>query len=132
MNFRDLTVSAKILSITWIIGTLGSCTSIRYDVQVIDMRKFQLSVDQESGKVEVTETALCEKFQRKPRLNHHEPRFPSNIDAKRISKDDFADLVLTYTEKLKDYVRNEEKYFKEDMANHLSTCGDTLSPVFQK
>lgn len=64
------------------------------------------------------------------RIGHHRPTLPK-VDIRKLTQDERTDLLLSYTEKLKTYLDNEERYLAEDIVKHRETCTKP-DLVFQK
>lgn len=110
------------IPILWTAVSLGSCTF----VQAIDNRSnnyLSMEIPQEiSG---------CGEFSRQPRIGHHRPDFPK-VDISRLRPDEVADVLLTYTEKLKRYVDNEEIFLNEDILHHNQKCPEKAAVFLKK
>jgi len=76
------------------------------------------------------EVTMCTEFSRMVRIGHHRPTLPK-VDIRKLTQDERTDLLLSYTEKLKTYLDNEERFLAEDIARHRETC-TKLDLVFQK
>lgn len=63
-------------------------------------------------------------------MGHNRPTLPK-VDIRKLTQDERADLLLSYTEKLKAYLDNEERFLAEDIVRHRETC-IKQDLVFQK
>lgn len=63
-------------------------------------------------------------------MGHNRPTLPK-VDIRKLTQDERADLLLSYTEKLKAYLDNEERFLAEDIVKHRETC-IKQDLVFQK
>jgi len=85
----------------------------------VDSRTFVFTLQ------EPTQKNICAPFKRTIHIGHVRPMFPKvNMDA--LSNDEVTDLLLSYAERLKTYLDNDERYLVEDLTRHQSTCVNDL------
>lgn len=117
MNARELSTVMKFLALTLVLVSLGSCAIVQYNLsQPLTTFNYSLEVDKEIG------TRRCAEFKRTVRMGHVEPKPLTNIDPRKLSEEEFSEIVLSYAEKLQDYAIKEKKYLDEDMARHQASC----------
>lgn len=118
MKLRTFISSSRVLVLFWTCVFLGSCTVIQnYDSSEHNFFSIQ------SGSTDglVKEEEHCGAFTRQIRVNHIRPVFPT-VDVTKLTPEEVNDILLTYTEQLKKYVVNEEKYLNEDILRHRQNC----------
>ena len=106
----------------WIAISLGSCSL----THIVDNSAIIYTNTLSTG----GEVTRCTEFSRTVRIGHHRPALPK-VDIRNLTYDERTDLLLSYTEKLKTYLDNEERFLAEDIARHRETC-IKQDQVFQK
>ncbi|MNP88972.1 hypothetical protein D3C85_13660 [compost metagenome] len=122
MTISKFYSSSRIVFVFWLLVSLGSCSITHY----VNNSSFIYSPVFDIAAM----TGTCTEFKRTVHLGHKHPVFPT-VDVRRLTEEERIDLLLTYTERLRTYLRNDERYMAEDMARHKGTCLRT-SQVFQK
>lgn len=121
MKKPGILTGSRFFAVMWIGVALGSCTV----VQNIDSRSnnfYSLSAEQTSDD--------CGEFKRQIRLGHNKPIFP-RVDITQLAPDEVNDVLLTYAEKLKTYIHNEETYVNEDILQYNSKCQKLVNEFFK-
>ncbi|MOA02449.1 hypothetical protein D3C78_1219010 [compost metagenome] len=83
------------------------------------------------GLSESVDLDQCREFKRTTHLSHKRPQFP-RVDISALTPEEINDVLLAHTEKLKEYLDNEEKFLLEDIARHKQKCEVEVGSVFQK
>jgi len=122
MNLYNFFSGSRVFLMFWIAISLGSCSLTHIVDNSAIYYTNTLSTD--------SETVTCKEFTRMVRIGHHRPTLPK-VDIRKLSQDERADLLLSYMEKLKTYLDNEERYLAEDIVKHRETCTKP-DLVFQK
>jgi hypothetical protein len=112
MKVTDIFSGGRIFGAFWISVSLGSCSIIQH-IDNSTSSFFVLGAQQESS--------TCEEFVRTPRLGHAKPQFPK-INLHNLSPSEVNDVLLTYAEKLKSYMYQEDRFIEEDILRYNSKC----------
>lgn len=123
MNIKEAFAASKVFHLLWIFAFLGSCTYI----QTTDNRTLIYGLELTEGAA----PADCTSFKRMVRLNHTRPRLPK-VDIGRLNQDEVTELLLEHTEKVKEYLDNEEKFLQEDIRRYNLKCSPQDLNVFEK
>lgn len=122
MKINDILSGSRVLGLFWTCVFLGSCTVVQnYDSGVNNFFTIQGSIPEKFGEIKGEH---CGEFRRQIRIDHVRPMLPS-VDITKLTPEEVNDVLLTYTEQLKKYVINEEKYLNEDVLRHRETCQGT-------
>lgn len=123
MNIKEAFAASKVFHLLWIFAFLGSCTYIK----TTDNRTLIYGLELTEGAA----PADCTSFKRMVRLNHTRPRLP-RVDIGRLNQDEVTELLLEHTEKVKEYLDNEEKFLQEDIRRYNLKCSPQDLNVFEK
>lgn len=106
----------------WLAISLGSCTLVQnFDSS---SRTFYTLGEQ-------TTTPECVEFKRPVRFGHSKPKFPK-VDLSKLSQEEVNDVLLTYAERLKNYITNEDKYLSEDILYYNLSCRNISGEFLKK
>jgi len=125
MKIRNVFSGSRMAMMFWLSVSLGSCAY----VQTIHNSNFTTVYDL-SGEA-VAEVTACQEFVRAVRLGHVQPALPQ-VDITKLTSDQINDVLLTYTEKLKKYITDDQQFLLEDIARHNQKCAQGETHVFQK
>ena len=114
--------SSRIALFVWLGIALGSCSTTYYVNNSSNIFIAEL--------IDAATEGHCQEFTRTLHIGHQRPVFPK-VDVSKLSNDERTELLLSFTERLKAYLDNEERYLAADILRHRETCKNTV-PVFQK
>lgn len=121
MKITGIFSGSRTLGLFWLAVSLGSCTI----VQNIDT-----SSNNFYSVIGSSQRNVCTEFKRQPRIGHAKPKLPK-VDLSKLSQDEINDILITYAERMKQYVIDDEKYLDEDILRHRASC-QRNSPEFFK
>lgn len=132
MSISNLFRGTRAASMFWLAVSLGSCAYVGSVNNQYTNTSVTYTIEQSAIPVpDLPHAKHCHTFQRQLRLGHTRPKPPS-IDLTALDNARAADVILSYTEKLKEYIDADEKYLREDIARHNQNCVPGEVNVFEK
>lgn len=120
----------RIASIFWLAVSLGSCAYVE-TVNHTTATNITYTLSPVLAEAAPLAHQHCPAFQRAPRLGHVRPHAPK-IDISRLDDAMRTEVLLSYAERLKQYIDDEERFLQEDILQHRQNCQSSSSDVFQK
>ncbi|MCY1281625.1 hypothetical protein D9M68_17510 [compost metagenome] len=112
MKVTDIFSGGRAFGFFWIAVSLGSCSIVQH-IDNSTTSFFTLGGHEQPS--------LCPQFTRTVRVGHVKPKFPK-VDLNRLSPTEVNDVLLTYAERLKDYIADEDKFIAEDILRYNDSC----------
>lgn len=120
----------RVASIFWLAVSLGSCAYVE-TVNHTTATNITYTLTPLMAEPHSMPHQHCPAFQRSPRLGHVRP-VPPKIDISKLDDAMRTEVLLSYAERLKQYIDDEERFLQEDMLHHSQNCKSSSSDVFQK